>query len=65
MDVMIVDDERVARQTVRECCEAEPDLAVIGEYANAAAALAAIRRRPPHLLFLDVQLGATSGIDLA
>lgn len=65
MDVMIVDDERVARQTVRECCEAEPDLLVIGEYANAAAALADIRRRAPHLLFLDVQLGATSGIDLA
>jgi two-component system, LytTR family, response regulator len=65
MDVMIVDDERVARQTVRECCEAEPDLAVVGEYANATTALGAIRRRAPHLLFLDVQLGATSGIDLA
>jgi two-component system LytT family response regulator len=65
MDVMIVDDERIARQTVRECCEAEPDLAVVGEYANATTALAAIRRRVPHLLFLDVQLGATSGIDLA
>jgi two-component system LytT family response regulator len=65
MEVMIVDDEVVARQTVRECCEAEPDLAVIGEYANATTALAAIRRHAPHLLFLDVQLGATSGIDLA
>jgi two-component system, LytTR family, response regulator len=65
MDVMIVDDERVARQTVRECCEAEPDLVVVGEYANATTALAAIRRRTPHLLFLDVQLGAASGIDLA
>lgn len=65
MDVMIVDDERVARQTVRECCEAEPDLAVVGEYANAATALTAIRRRAPHLLFLDVQLGATSGMELA
>lgn len=65
MDVMIVDDERVARQTVRECCEAESDLTVIGEYANAATALAAIRRRAPHLIFLDVQLGATSGIGLA
>jgi two-component system, LytTR family, response regulator len=65
MEVIIVDDEVVARQTVRECCEAEPDLAVIGEYANATTALAAIRRHAPHLLFLDVQLGATSGIDLA
>jgi two-component system LytT family response regulator len=65
MEVMIVDDEVVARQTVRECCEEEPDLTVIGEYANATTALAAIRRHAPHLLFLDVQLGATSGIDLA
>jgi two-component system LytT family response regulator len=65
MDVIIVDDEFVSRQTVRECCEAEPDLKVIGEYANAATALAAIRRHAPQLLFLDVQLGATSGIDLA
>jgi len=65
MDVMIVDDERVARQTVRECCEAEADLEVVGEFANANAALAAIRRKAPHLLFLDVQLGATSGIELA
>lgn len=65
MDVMIVDDERVARQTVRECCEAESDLEIVGEYANAATALAAIRRKAPHLLFLDVQLGTTSGIELA
>jgi two-component system, LytTR family, response regulator len=65
VDVIIVDDERIARQTVRECCEAEPDLAVIGEYASADTALAAIRRRVPDLLFLDVQLGATSGIDMA
>jgi two-component system LytT family response regulator len=65
MDIIIVDDERVARETIRECCEAEPDLSIVGEYANAATALAAIRRHCPHLLFLDVQLGASSGIDLA
>jgi two-component system, LytTR family, response regulator len=65
MDVMIVDDEHVARRTVRECCEAEADLTVIGEYANASTALTAIRRHAPHLLFLDVQLGPTSGISLA
>lgn len=62
---MIVDDERVARQNLRECCEAEADLVVTGEFANAASALAGIRHRPPHLLFLDVQLGTTSGIELA
>src|ERR1700722_8852991 len=65
MDVMIVDDERMARRTVRECCEAEADLEVIGEYATASAALAPIRQRAPHLLFLDVQRGPTSGMGLA
>jgi two-component system, LytTR family, response regulator len=65
MDVMIVDDERVARRTLRECCEAEADLKIIGEYADASTALTAIRRRTPHLLFLDVQLETTSGMELA
>ena len=65
MDVIIVDDERVARRTLRECCGAEPDLEVIGEYANASTALTAIRRRAPHLLFLDIQMDAMSGMQLA
>ena len=65
MNVMIVDDERVARLAVRECCEAEEDLTVVGEYADASTALAAVRRQVPQLLFLDVQLGGTSGIALA
>jgi two-component system LytT family response regulator len=65
MDVMIVDDEPAARRTLRECCAAEADLTVIGEYADAHAALAAIRRRAPQLLFLDIQMDGMSGIQLA
>jgi len=41
MDVIIVDDEPAARRTVRECCEREPDLRVIGEYGESRAALEA------------------------
>jgi hypothetical protein len=40
MDVMIVDDEPAARRTVRECCEREPDLRVIGEFGDPRSALA-------------------------
>lgn len=65
MDVMIVDDERVARTALRECCEAEPDLEIIGEYATAESALTAIRCRPPHLLFLDIEMATMSGMQLA
>jgi two-component system LytT family response regulator len=65
IEVIIVDDEAAGRRTLRECCEAEADLTVVGEYADAVAALAAIRAKPPHLLFLDIQMDSLNGIDLA
>jgi two-component system LytT family response regulator len=65
MDVMIVDDEPSARRAVRECCEREPDLKVIGEYGDARAALEGIRQQPPQVLFLDIQMDSMTGMDLA
>ena len=65
MDVVIVDDEPAGRRYLRECCEAEADLRVIGEFREGNAALAAIRERPPGLLFLDVQMDPLSGLEIA
>jgi two-component system LytT family response regulator len=65
MDVIIVDDELAGRRTLREFCEAEGDLNVVGEYGDGVAALAAIRSRPPQLLFLDIQMDPLSGRDSA
>jgi two-component system, LytTR family, response regulator len=65
MDVIIVDDEPAARRTVRECCERESDLQVVGEYGDARAALEAIRRQPPQVLFLDIQMDSMTGMALA
>jgi two-component system LytT family response regulator len=65
MDVIIVDDERAGRRTLREYCEAEGDLHVIGEFGDGAAALAAIRLQRPQLLFLDIQMDPLNGIELA
>jgi two-component system LytT family response regulator len=65
MDVIIVDDEPAGRRTLREYCEAEADLRVVGEYGDAVAALAAIRSQPPQLLFLDIQMDPLNGIELA
>jgi two-component system LytT family response regulator len=65
MDVMIVDDEQAARRTLRELCEAEEDLRVVGEYGDGVGALAAIRAQRPHLLFLDIQMDPLNGIDVA
>jgi two-component system LytT family response regulator len=65
MDVIIVDDEPAARRTLREFCACEPDLRIIGEYGDGRSALAAIRAQPPHLLFLDIQMDAMTGLELA
>ena len=62
---MIVDDEPSARRAVRECCEREPDLKVIGEYGDARAALEGIRQQPPQVLFLDIQMDSMTGMELA
>jgi two-component system LytT family response regulator len=65
MDVIIVDDELAGRRTLREYCEAEGDLRVVGEYGDGATALAAIRAQPPQILFLDIQMDPPNGIELA
>ncbi len=45
MDVIIVDDEAAGRRTLREYCEAERDLRVVGEFGDGNAALAAVRQQ--------------------
>ena len=65
MDVIIVDDEAAGRRSLREYCEAEGDLRVVGEYGDGATALAAIQAQAPQLLFLDIQMDPMNGIELA
>jgi two-component system LytT family response regulator len=65
IDVIIVDDEPAGRRTVREFCATEPDLVIVGEYGDGAAAISAIRARPPKILFLDVQMDPIDGISVA
>jgi two-component system LytT family response regulator len=65
LDVIIVDDEPTARRTLRECCDREPDLRIIGEYGDSQSALQAIRAQSPHLLFLDIQIDSLNGVGLA
>ncbi|HTY51012.1 MAG TPA: LytTR family DNA-binding domain-containing protein [Steroidobacteraceae bacterium] len=63
--VVIVDDEPAARRTLRECCAREPDLAIVGEFGDAGAALDALTVSPPDLLFLDIHIEPCNGIELA
>src|ERR1700751_93820 len=65
MSVVIVDDEPAARRTGRECCERGADLHVVGEFGYPRAALEAIQRDPPQVLFLDIQMDSMTGMALA
>ena len=63
--VLIVDDEPVARQILREELELFPDVLVDGEAANGKEALRKIAALNPELVFLDVQMPGMSGLEVA
>lgn len=58
---LIVDDEALSRQRVRRLLRAERDVSVVGECADGAAAVEAIARLAPDVVFLDVQMPELDG----
>src|SRR4051812_36865216 len=62
--VMIVDDEKPARERIRHLLALEPDIDVVAEYGDALQAAHALDREPPDLLFLDVQMPELNGVQL-
>ncbi|MGH9505283.1 MAG: LytR/AlgR family response regulator transcription factor, partial [Terriglobales bacterium] len=61
---MIVDDERLARDSLRQLLAAHPDVTVIAEARDAAQAAARLAANPPDLLFLDIQMPGDSGLEM-
>jgi len=62
--VLIVDDEPLARERIRELLRACDDVDVIGECADGESAVAAIESEAPDLVFLDIQMPALNGFDV-
>jgi two-component system LytT family response regulator len=58
---LLIDDEPLARERLRKLLENEADVELVGECADGASALAAIRREAPDLVFLDVQMPELDG----
>jgi two-component system LytT family response regulator len=62
--VIIIDDERTARDEVKRLLEDYPDFEVIAEAKNADEARDLIELKKPDLLFLDIQMPEKSGFEL-
>jgi two-component system LytT family response regulator len=63
--VLIVDDEPLARQRLRDLLEREAGVEVVAEIGNGREAVEAIGEHEPDLVFLDVQMPGLSGIEVA
>jgi len=62
--VLLVDDEPLAREMLREMLQDDPQVAIVGESINGCEAVAAIRDQTPDLIFLDVQMPQLGGFEV-
>lgn len=61
---VIVDDEKLARELLREYIEGISDLEIAGECAKGSEAVEMVNRVKPDILFLDVQMPGMNGFDV-
>ncbi|HEX8329645.1 MAG TPA: LytTR family DNA-binding domain-containing protein [Hymenobacter sp.] len=64
MNVLLVDDSRLARAELRRLLEAFPDVVVAGEARNADEARAQLAAQRPDLLLLDIHMPGETGFEL-
>jgi two-component system LytT family response regulator len=61
---LIVDDEPLARRTIRVLLEGDREIEIIGECGSGPEAVDAIRKKTPDLLFLDIQMPGMTGFEV-
>lgn len=61
---VLVDDEELARQVLREFLGAHPEIQVVTECANGFEAVKAVTELKPDLLFLDIQMPKLDGFEV-
>jgi two-component system LytT family response regulator len=64
LNILLVDDSRLARTELRHLLQAFPDVTVVGEARHADEARAQIQALRPDLLLLDVQMPGQTGFEL-
>ena len=61
---LVVDDEDLARERIRNFLQAEGDVEVVGECADGRSAVDAIEQTRPDVVFLDVQMPEMDGFEV-
>ena len=61
---MIVDDERLARQVMRDLLDSHPDFQIVAEAADLIDAVEGVRKHRPDVLFLDIQMPGGDGFQV-
>lgn len=64
MKCVIVDDERPAIRVIKRYIERIPNLQLVGTATNPITGIEIIKKEEPDVVFLDIQMGAMSGIDV-
>jgi two-component system LytT family response regulator len=62
--VIIIDDERTARNEIKRLLAPYPEFVCVGEAKNVTEARTHIEEYKPDIIFLDIQLAGDSGFDL-
>lgn len=61
---LVIDDEPLARDMIRELLGSDSDVEVVAECANGKEAIEAIRSLSPDLIFLDIQMPELGGFEV-
>lgn len=64
MKVIIVDDERLAREELKSLLKNFPTIDIIGEASNPEEGIILIKELKPDLIFLDIQMPGMNGFDM-
>lgn len=64
MKTILIDDERLARQELKNLLAAYPEIQIVGEANNAETAIESIKQLKPDVIFLDIQMPGKNGFEL-